>query len=76
MLIDVAFSKIADEHFNVGDIITAKPGGSIWSDTELTENIGMATLEVSQETNDSLQADITAFKVDSMENPQSVVARA
>jgi hypothetical protein len=76
MQIDIAFSKVGNEHFGVGEVITIKSGGSLWAEGEVDATQGLVTLEVTPELFDALHADIGAYKVDSVENPQAVIPGA
>lgn len=72
MIIDVGFSKVTDAHYQAGQIVTVKPGGAQWT-AEETAELGIATLDLPIADFNALMADPGAFKVDSLESPQTVI---
>lgn len=71
--IDVLYKDGADAHFSDGQVITVKPGGALWSLAELSAGTRAATLDVDTTLHAGVLTDISAYQVDRIVNPTTLV---
>jgi hypothetical protein len=72
---DVLYKEGADAHFSDLQIITVKPGDSLWTVDEITAvDARVATLLLSEEQLDALKANPTGFAVNKLKNPNGILS--
>lgn len=70
--IDVLFKDGADAHHADKQLVTAKPGGSLWTLAELAGN-GSVTLDVDQATFNDVFTNLDSYFINDKANPTALI---